>query len=427
MTMILIVASAVAAAQSVHIVQASGTIYIRSDGSIDPPGAPMSTADNVTYVLTADMSDKSIVIERDNIFFDGAGHTVQGSGASSSKGITIYGRSNVTISGVQVSNFTYGIWLSLSFNITVSGNNLTANANDGITLRDLSTSNTIVANNIAANRDGIYFWNSSNNTIAQNSIANSNASGIELFEAVDNLVVGNRIENCSRGVFMTVSSNCSFYQNSFVNNTEQAAIYYCDFIVWDSGSEGNYWSDYAGVDPDSDGIGDVFHQIDESNMDRYPLMGVFYDFTAHPPSAPGNTTYRITVISNSTVSDFGLVDFDSQTNESQQRTQAYITFNASGTEGDGGFCRIMFPRELMNGSYAVSVNQQEVNFTELAISNETHVYLYFVYSHSTLEVIVIPEFQMPAILLLFMAAIVCAAAVLKRKRLMKSPMLGCDI
>jgi hypothetical protein len=35
----------------VQRVEASGTIYIRADGSIDPPTAPISTVDNVTYTI----------------------------------------------------------------------------------------------------------------------------------------------------------------------------------------------------------------------------------------------------------------------------------------------------------------------------------------------------------------------------------------
>jgi parallel beta-helix repeat protein len=43
---------------------------------------------------------------------------------------------------------------------------------------------------------------------------------------------------------------------------------------WDDGypSGGNYWSDYAGVDVNGDGIGDTPYDIDENNTDRYPLM-----------------------------------------------------------------------------------------------------------------------------------------------------------
>lgn len=53
-------------------VQAQGTVYIRSDGTIDPPSTPIVTVDNVTYTLIANVSGP-IVIERSHITLDGAG------------------------------------------------------------------------------------------------------------------------------------------------------------------------------------------------------------------------------------------------------------------------------------------------------------------------------------------------------------------
>ena len=59
----------------IQVVKAdSGSVYIRADGSVDPP-APISTIDNVTYTLTGNISLSgdfyyymdAIVIERDNI------------------------------------------------------------------------------------------------------------------------------------------------------------------------------------------------------------------------------------------------------------------------------------------------------------------------------------------------------------------------
>jgi hypothetical protein len=61
--------------------------------------------------------------------------------------------------------------------------------------------------------------------------------------------------------------------------------------VWDDGypSGGNYWSDYTGVDlysgpyqneTSSDGIGDTPYDIDENNVDHYPLMK---PWTPKPP------------------------------------------------------------------------------------------------------------------------------------------------
>ncbi len=53
------------------------TIYIRADGSIDPPTANITSTDNVTYTLTGNITtdgfNNGIVVERNNTVLDGAG------------------------------------------------------------------------------------------------------------------------------------------------------------------------------------------------------------------------------------------------------------------------------------------------------------------------------------------------------------------
>lgn len=59
------------------MVQASATIYIRADGSIDPVTANITSSDNVMYVFTDDNYD-SLVVQKSNVTVDGAGYALRG-------------------------------------------------------------------------------------------------------------------------------------------------------------------------------------------------------------------------------------------------------------------------------------------------------------------------------------------------------------
>jgi hypothetical protein len=54
---------------------------IRSDGSVDPPTAPIQRNGEI-YTLTDDITGYTIAIERDNVVVDGCGYTLQGNGNS---------------------------------------------------------------------------------------------------------------------------------------------------------------------------------------------------------------------------------------------------------------------------------------------------------------------------------------------------------
>ena len=86
----------------------AGAVFINADGSVQPPTAPISTADNVTYTLTGNINN-SLVVGRDNIILNGALHTLQGTG--SGKGLDLSHRQNVTVSSLEIRDFQYGIYL----------------------------------------------------------------------------------------------------------------------------------------------------------------------------------------------------------------------------------------------------------------------------------------------------------------------------
>jgi hypothetical protein len=140
-------------------------------------------------------------------------------------------------------------------------------------------------------------------------------------------------------------------------------------------------------------------------------MGMFnsYDVTYFTsPIAPHFC--NVTVISNSTISDFVAPIWI------EHPEVIFIRFNVSGAEGSTGFCRVSFPTAMMNGTYHVSVNGTEIPYTLLPCSDANMSYLYFNYTHSTQEVIIIPEFSSFLILPLFMTGTLIGVIAYKRKR-----------
>jgi len=227
---------------NIQPVKAEGTVYIRADGSIDPPTAPLRCNGNF-YALTGNISTgaNGIVIEKSNIVLDGEGYFIQGTNMGI--GILLSEVSNVEIMNLEVKNFSIGIYLS-----------------------EGSKSNRISAVN-----------------------AVNNGYGLLLEQSSDNMIFANNILKNMRGVGFSNSSNNRFYYINFIENGQHVYDFALEnptvipsINIWDDGYSwgGNYWSDYVGVDANEDDIGDTPYIIDSNNVDYHPIC-------SHKPLHPG--------------------------------------------------------------------------------------------------------------------------------------------
>ena len=422
----------------------TGTVYIRADGSIDPPDAPIITYDNITYTLTDNITSSSngIIVERDNIVIDGASYWL--SGANSGVGINLSNRINVTVKNLNIKNFHTGILLFNSQSNNIYGNSIMANAEYGICL-NCSCNNNITQNNLENNKCGVCFLGFSNNNIitnngidtneecgiyllySSNSVLKNNVTnnekGIFLEFSSNNNIIGNNIANNQYGLLFHGSNNNCFYHNNFIDNNYQA---YDSSLshpsvnnTWDSGypSGGNYWNDYTGVDyhngpyqnvTGSDGIGDSPYNIItlyKDNVDNYPLMGIFHDFEV----IMDNERHHVEIISNSTISNVTVGIVLDHYPPYLPCGQMFIMLSVEGTVNTTRFCRVAIPKALLNGTYTVLILTNHGEYTaipscEFSGPNGIYSYIYFAYKHTEQKhnIVIVPEYSQGIILASFM-------------------------
>ena len=217
------------------------SIYIRSDGTVNPPAAIQRVGE--AYTFTANIANYTLEIQRDNIVVDGAGYTLQGN--TSGNGIKLANRTGVTIKNLELKQFRTCINILSSSNIIITGNTITNNEiaigfhssisnqiegnkiagnNVAILLYDASNHNKIIDNNMTNNGNGIWSEFSPNpsnyNNIIGNNISENTNFGILLRSSSNDLVKGNNIANNDDGIFLSGSS-CQYntiVDNDIVNN-----------------------------------------------------------------------------------------------------------------------------------------------------------------------------------------------------------------
>lgn len=182
-------------------VNAEGSIYIRPDGTVDPPTSSIQRVGEI-YVFTDDIYNESIEVQRDNIKLDGKGYMLQASKKYKSLfGVRLSGSKNVTVTNIIVSDgFIYGIWLYCSSNTKII-NNTIIGADYGIRLSSWSDRNLLINNTVIQTYKAISLDHSSHNTLSGNKVID-NFNGIDLIFGTQNTLRSNVMINNKRSFFV---------------------------------------------------------------------------------------------------------------------------------------------------------------------------------------------------------------------------------
>lgn len=225
-------------------------IYIRSDGAVDPPTVPIQRSGNV-YTFTNDITNATIQIQRNNTILDGANHTLKGN-TFWDTAINLTNTNSILIKNLIITNYGGSIQLTNSSNITILNNTMHTSWN---ILLESSNDNQIISNNITGQDKGFGY-------------------GIQFKNSYNNLIATNNFNDIGSAITIALSKSNTFYHNNFLNNKNNAVGYIEEnnYEKWSDNNEGNYWSNYEGIDANNDGIGDTPYIIDEKRQDPYPLM-----------------------------------------------------------------------------------------------------------------------------------------------------------
>jgi parallel beta-helix repeat protein len=201
----------------------ASTIHLSDSGWSD---SSVGTWDPVTLTGTmmTDVSD-TIQIDSDGITLDGNGKTITSDGSTYDCGVSLNGRTGVTIKNLNVQGFFVGISLCNSTGNTLTNNTCSSNTWAGINLEHCSGNN-ITGNTPNLNERGINLDYSDNNTLTDN-ISELNIFGIHLGHCSGNNITGNTANSNDRGINLDYSNDNTLTDNISESNVFGIHLEYC--------------------------------------------------------------------------------------------------------------------------------------------------------------------------------------------------------
>jgi parallel beta-helix repeat protein len=183
-----------------------------------------------------------LTVVADGIRLDLNGHTIAGSG--SGIGISVVGRTDVSIVGGVIRGFDFGVLVASSSDVVIKHNEISDNDMDGVDcqagctgttikensfrdngargvmLRSASSDNEIKENTFTGNRVGILLFGSLDSVIKENVVTSSLVANIRVnVLATGNLIKENTVVDSPAGIEFLITPTGSAIGNSIIENT----------------------------------------------------------------------------------------------------------------------------------------------------------------------------------------------------------------
>lgn len=195
-----------------------------------------------------------------------------------------------------------------------------------------------------------------------------------------NFTTGGAVSSCP-----AISSNGIVYIGAGDNKT-YALNAQTGELVWSYQAGGDIWASPAIADG-------VLYMASRYEGTIYAICGSLDTFNAIWESQ----TYPVTVLSNSSLSDFAF---------SQPNKQ--ISFKVVGPKAMQSYCNVTIPKNLLQGNWTVQIDDSDIVPT--ITENDTHTFIYISYTHASTHTItitgewVIPEFPTATLISLLLIA-----------------------